>query len=560
MPVEPPGTVRGTATGDTGALLGLLSHLVSEFGLEQLAPGLAACRATADSGGVVNVAVVGRFKAGKSSFLNRVLEREVMPVDVLPTTAVITQVSGGRSDRATVRFLDGGEIEVPLGEVEEFVTERLNPDNEKHVARVDIEVEGLDVFEGVRFVDTPGLGSVFAHNTETAMQWLPEIGAALVASPVDPPLSSDDVALLAELTKLTPEIVIALTKVDQVSAEQSDTVLAFMHEQIHRHLGRELPIFPVSIRPGYEESWVPVRRYLVERIAGERDQRFSEILRHKLDVLVSACRSYLELAVRAAHADESARRQLVAEVARERRSLETVKNEVWLLGNDLKTRARNRVQEGFGECHSASLTRLQAAFDRDFPGFCGHLARVSEQFRDWLEQSVTAEMKELSPRGEEMLAAYLFDAEASFGRVVRAFQDRLSQGVERALHSRFSGASFEVSVRQPDRPDVRVDKTFDIPIDMLWFILPMPLVRPLIRRHMRGRLSWEVEKNLARLGVQWSDSVALSIDDLATQARTFITRELDTVEGLAMRAPDTAQRVEEALELLNAAAGQPRCG
>lgn len=529
------------------ALVDELSAIADEFHLEQLRPGIAACRSAIGSGGVVNVAVVGRFKAGKSSFLNRVLGRDVMPVDVLPTTAVITQVSAGPRDRAVVQFLDWSTREIDLSEIADYVTEKANPDNIKRVALVDIQLAGIDHFAGIRFVDTPGLGSVFAHNTETAMKWLPEIGAALVACPVEPPLSSDDVALLAELTKLTPEIVIALTKIDQVSEEQVRAVLEFMEEQIHRHLGRELPIFPVSVKPGFETTWGPIREYLEQRIAGQREERFHEILRHKLKVLTGNARAYLELALRAAEADEMARQQLLAAVERERRAFEAVKNEVWLLANDLKTRARHRAQEGFGSYRDEVLARLQSRFDQDFPTFRGHLAKVSERFRDWLEEVMTLEMKELSPRGEEMLAPYLFDAEDAFGRVVRAFQDRLSQTVERALRTRFQGASFEVAVRQPDRPDVKVDKTFDIPIDMLWFLIPMPLVRPLIRRHLRGRLPWEVEKNLARLGVQWADAVAVCIDDLAAQARAFIMRELETVEELASRAPDRRQQVEEAL-------------
>jgi tRNA U34 5-carboxymethylaminomethyl modifying GTPase MnmE/TrmE len=37
----------------------------------------------------LSVAVVGRFKAGKSSFLNHFLGRDLLPVGVTPVTAVI---------------------------------------------------------------------------------------------------------------------------------------------------------------------------------------------------------------------------------------------------------------------------------------------------------------------------------------------------------------------------------------------------------------------------------------------------------------------------------------
>src|SRR5665648_30296 len=66
------------------------------FGVESLAPQLAACREMLKGGGgVVDVAVLGQFKAGKSSFLNGLIGGAVVPVDVLPSTAVVTRIGYG---------------------------------------------------------------------------------------------------------------------------------------------------------------------------------------------------------------------------------------------------------------------------------------------------------------------------------------------------------------------------------------------------------------------------------------------------------------------------------
>jgi hypothetical protein len=39
----------------------------------------------------------------------------------------------------------------------------------------------------LRFVDLPGLESALAHNTQAVVNWLPNVGLALVAISVDPP-------------------------------------------------------------------------------------------------------------------------------------------------------------------------------------------------------------------------------------------------------------------------------------------------------------------------------------------------------------------------------------
>src|SRR5256885_392212 len=77
-----------------------------------------------------------------------------------------------------------------------------------------IQLLNLAQFRALRFVDMPGLESTFAHNTETALNWLPKVGLALVAISVDQPLSQHDIALLKSLYEYTPKVSILLTKVD----------------------------------------------------------------------------------------------------------------------------------------------------------------------------------------------------------------------------------------------------------------------------------------------------------------------------------------------------------
>src|ERR1035441_1281538 len=48
----------------------------------------------------ITVAVLGRFKAGKSSFLNHLLGRDLLPVGVVPVTAVVTEIAYGPLESA----------------------------------------------------------------------------------------------------------------------------------------------------------------------------------------------------------------------------------------------------------------------------------------------------------------------------------------------------------------------------------------------------------------------------------------------------------------------------
>ena len=144
----------------------------------------------------ITVAVLGRFKAGKSSFLNHLLGRDLLPVGVVPVTAVVTEIAYGPLESAEVHHLDGRVQSVPLDSIRSFVAESDNPENAKQVDYLSIDLPELHRFEGLRFVDTPGLESALAHNTQASRDWLPKAGLALVAMNVDPPLSEQDINLI----------------------------------------------------------------------------------------------------------------------------------------------------------------------------------------------------------------------------------------------------------------------------------------------------------------------------------------------------------------------------
>jgi len=539
---------------DLSGTVDRVAAICRRFGIDSLAPQLAACEELLGGGGVVDVAVLGQFKAGKSSFLNGLIGGAIVPVDVLPSTAVVTRIGYGPSERVIVHGLAGEPFEIPLSRLAEFVTERGNPANGKRVSLVDVEFPALSAFEGIRFVDTPGLGSVFAHNTRVSMDWMPRVGAALVAVSVNHPLSEDDLLLLNDVSRHTPEAVLLLTKADLVSDEELASVIEFTRGQAASRTGKEWRILPVSNRPGFDEMRAEVREYLRERIAGRREEAFGEIARHKALGLVTGCRGYLLLAERAAAAAETARADLIAGLARERGDIRSVTGEIRLYCHDLKTHVRTAANDRFHAFHREVTGRLTEALRGAMPGWKGNLARATREFEAWLAEAMIEEMGAVSLHGEGHLAGFLFRAQASVDRSVRAFQDRLAKEIEQALGIQFAGARFEAQVEEPSHPNIRLSPTFDTYFELLWFLIPMPVFRPLVHRHFLRRIPWEAEKNLSRVAAQWADAVGGVIDGLARDASEFLERELSTIEGLvgAAEAGNRGEEIRDALAELAA--------
>ena len=82
--------------------LRLAADIAERYGISALS-GLLHSATAAAAQEEISVAVLGRFKAGKSSFLNDFFGRAILPVGVVPVTAVVTEVRYGPRERARVQ-------------------------------------------------------------------------------------------------------------------------------------------------------------------------------------------------------------------------------------------------------------------------------------------------------------------------------------------------------------------------------------------------------------------------------------------------------------------------
>ena len=155
----------GTST--LASALGELAALGTERDRERLA----AMRDRLEAARL-RVLVAGEAKRGKSTLINALLGRSVLPSGVTPLTAVTTTVRYGDDQHAEARFLDGHDEKYALTALADLVTERGNPGNRRGIAGVTVYLAAPVLAGGVELVDTPGTGSVFEWDTRAAYEAL----------------------------------------------------------------------------------------------------------------------------------------------------------------------------------------------------------------------------------------------------------------------------------------------------------------------------------------------------------------------------------------------------
>ena len=518
--------------------------------LANLQPQIAACRNQLHARNGIDVAVFGRFKAGKSSFLNHLTGQAVLPIGVVPLTAVITRLRYGPVERTEVQFLDGRVETVPTSNIGLFVGENENPENRKQVAAVEVELPELKPFAPLQFVDTPGLGSAFAHNTEVALNWLPNVGVAIVAVSSDAPLSERDLALLDELRRHTPKIVLLLTKADLLTEAQRAEVLSFVTQQLRHKWETELPVFFYSIRPEFTGLKTELEQNLLSPLICNHGEATGQIFRHKLASLVSQTLNYLQIALAAATQAESARQALREKLAEERRQFDSLREELRVMANQWPAQALewslDRLQPAKRELQGKVTVELQMQFAR----WRLRLPAFIEAYGNWLHDFLNREISRVSHSQRATFCEPLAKVRQHLARTLRAFQDRLAEHVKTALGLSLMPHEFNLEVSEPSAPPVAVGVAFDVPLDLLGYLIPMTLVRPLVERRLSHRARYEVEKNLSRLAADWRNRISVAIGELRTQAERYARDELVTLEQMLAQTNSNEPQLREAIREL----------
>ncbi len=179
--------------------------------------------------GVSSWLVLDNSSAENPHCINALIDDELLPSGVAPVTSAITIVRFGER-RARVRLGLDDWREVRISEVANYVSEAENPENQKGVTGVELFCPSPLLAHGLCLVDTPGIGSVFAGNTEATRSFVPQIDAAIVVLGGDPPISGDELELLETVSKQVKDVLLVLNKADRLSDDDIREARAFTSE------------------------------------------------------------------------------------------------------------------------------------------------------------------------------------------------------------------------------------------------------------------------------------------------------------------------------------------
>jgi GTP-binding protein EngB required for normal cell division len=505
--------------------------------------------------------VLGQFKRGKSTLINALLGADLLPTAVVPLTSIVTIIQRGPEPCAVVSFLDGRQLEVDVADIGAFITEPENPHNIKGVAQVEVSFPSDFLRDGVRLVDTPGVGSVFAGNTGTTHDYLPEADAAIFLLAADQPISQAELEFLHTVRQYAAKFFFVLNKIDYLSARELRDSIAFSARVFAESLECEVVIHPVSARTALlsrlesdparlEESRLPAfERTLSEFLLCEKGTTLLAAIRSRVGALVSEALNAIELELSATRMPAEVLAECIAAFHKKAAEIlqEQGDTEYLLRGEISSLLARVETDlRAFVDDHVHLFTRrIGEVFERHKHLGTGKLIEAMSVETAGAVEEVCAPWR----AGEEQYVRETFD------RITSRFVERANRII--AEIRSLAADLFDVRITpiievEPFTTESShyyyVGDLFMLQLARLPLLLPGSLAKRYIRRQFVDSCRTQLDLNAGRLRSDFQERLQKSARAFSASFNAEVKATLDDLEDTLRRAAEEKQRSEVQLE------------
>ncbi len=389
------------------------------------------------------VVVLGEFKRGKSSFVNALLGKELLPTDVLPETATIHLLLYAQEPRAEVVYKDGHKEN---GEVSAEFLHRFSATNTKSIAdqvnyiKIGYPIELLK--NHIVLVDTPGVADLDDLRADVTYSFLPAANAVIFLLDANTPLTKTEKDFIE--SKIIPQgiqqIIFLVNKYDEVDEEEDEDFLEQVELRLRKtfHMGmpdaklKEIQLYPLSARMamrGIEER----NEELLEasglpfvQAAIERNLEKGEIARRKLEHAEAYLRQFdlrLQRAVSndiaILQADLTELSHLAKQIQSERASYQAQEAEI----HDYTERIRENIEAMTDKSIDYFGKNLSEDIHEQIELYKG------SEFKDFIE-------KQMAKRIQKSVEGWLYHNAPSVNLLVKQLEQQLAAGLSRSFNQK----------------------------------------------------------------------------------------------------------------------------
>jgi small GTP-binding protein len=516
-----------------------------------------------------NLVVLGAFKRGKSTLINALLGEAVLPTAIVPLTSVVTILGYGDRLNVQVHFLNGKTREIAKEELVNYITEKGNPQNRKGVREVEIAYPSDYLKDGVRIIDTPGVGSVYTHNTDVAYNYLPQVDAAIFVVTVDPPLSAAEQEFLKDIREFVHKVFFVLNKIDYVEEAEQQEALDFTVQILQTNLATDrIMIFPISAKLAIDSKTNGHPEYLeASRLPRFEDHLRQFLYKEKGRVLLISCVSGALKAITDSTLGLKVERQasglplkeLEEKIARFDLELQGLEKEREMSLLLLDGRVKGVITELDADLE-AFKKETTARLHREVEATFHQKSRGALDLRKEMEDYLFAALRDvfITWRRQEIekLSQVLGDTHRDFATRINAILERLTQLTARIFDFSLRGFAVEEAFTELRHFWFRF-KEDPVGLEILQMtvtsLLPRALTKGLVLKKLLENVTELVDKHCGRLRYDFHQR----LQEIARDFRqTWISKIDDTTQSIRQALERARAQKQSSAQAVAARAGQ----
>ncbi|MDD5169516.1 MAG: hypothetical protein PHN75_11915, partial [Syntrophales bacterium] len=241
------------------------------------------------------------------------------------------------------------------------------------------------------------------------------------------------------------------------------------------------------------------------------------------------------------------RRQILGEQI----NLTQIEEELIVLTRAQAIHTRTNIDKYLERFRNPLHDKLVNTLKEDLPAWRGNLWKLTRRYEEWLHEHLVMEIDTISVTERKHFFGTLMKAQAGLDRYLESFRALLGANIDRVLGIKMAPAAWKIEVAEPARPDICIGHVFEFHFDLLWFLIPMFLCRPLFERHFLRLIARQVYVNFSRLAAQWEMRINRAIEDMRKQAANYIKEEIATIDALLSRSGGQTEELKQRINALD---------
>lgn len=180
--------------------------------------------------GGFSIVVVGEFSTGKSTLLNALMGKKLLPSFTNETTATVNFLrhkdQAPNGEAGIVYYNDGHTVSLPddnLETIAKYVSTKGN-NVAANVQHLDLFMDSDFLKDGVMLVDSPGLNGIAEGHREITEDQIAKSHASIFLFSSDHPGSKTDFEMLNDLLQRVNTIFFVLNKIDVIKESEGESV------------------------------------------------------------------------------------------------------------------------------------------------------------------------------------------------------------------------------------------------------------------------------------------------------------------------------------------------